>query len=300
MKIKYISKKFRQTSLVQINLANDIIANYENQGFRLTLRQLYYQMVANAYIPNSQKSYSNFGRLISDARMTGFIDWQSIEDRTRRVYKNSHWDHPSGVIKSARQSFHLDYWENQDYRPRVWIEKEALSGVISGICNELDVPYLACRGYMSQTAMHNDARLAKLQIKGGLKPIIIHLGDHDPSGIDMTRDIEDRMEVFKVHGIAVIRVALNMDQVEQYNPPPNPAKLSDSRAEKYIDNYGSSSWELDALDPATINDLIRSEIEVFINPDIWAETKDSESRHVRSLEKMEENYDKIIEFLEKK
>ena len=90
--------------------------------------------------------------------------------------------------------------------------------------------------------------------------ILLHLGDLDPSGIDMSRDIQDRLDMFGARA-QVKRIALSMEQVEQYNPPPNPAKTTDSRYEGYIAEYGEESWELDALDPRVITKLIEKHVQ---------------------------------------
>jgi len=157
-------------------------------------------------------------------------------------------------------------WANQERRCEVWIEKEALAGVIEGVCRELDCPYFACRGYVSQSEQWR----AGVRFRGDQPTVIIHLGDHDPSGIDMTRDNADRLAMFAgAHKTEVRRIALNADQVEQYEPPPNPAKETDSRFQEYERLYGDQSWELDALEPATIADLIRSEVESIRDPDLW-------------------------------
>lgn len=96
----------------------------------------------------------------------------------------------------------------------------------------------------------------KAHTKDGQLPIVFHLGDHDPSGIDMTRDIEDRLALFADHVIEVRRLALNRDQIDLYKPPPNPAKVTDSRSDGYIAEHGHDSWELDALSPTVLADLI--------------------------------------------
>ena len=106
------------------------------------------------------------------------------------------------------------------------------------------------------------------QERQGRKNHIIHLGDHDPSGIDMTRDIEDRLWTFGAD-VTVHRIALNMDQVLRYDPPPNPAKLTDARAGKYVEDHGYESWELDALEPAVIDQLIEDEILEHLDRDQW-------------------------------
>ena len=91
-------------------------------------------------------------------------------------------------------------------------------------------------------------------------PIIIHLGDHDPSGIDMTRDITDRIGMFNCSNAIVNRIALNFNQINEFKPPSNPAKIEDSRFRGYVKKFGEESWELDALNPTTLVDLIRKEV----------------------------------------
>jgi hypothetical protein len=197
----------------------------------------------------------------------------------------------------------VDRWEGQDYRPEVWIEKDALVGVISGVCTELDVPFFSCRGYNSQSEMWRAGRRMIRHRNNGQVPFIIHLGDHDPSGIDMTRDIVERFEMFvggynEVH-FHVTRIALNYDQVTEYDPPPNPAKLSDSRANGYIRSYGVDSWELDALEPAVIADLIRGEVEHLIDDEEWDKTENLEREHRELLDLLSENMDEIKAHLER-
>ena len=110
---------------------------------------MYYQLVARDYVPNNLRSYKRVQSTIADAREAGLIDWDAIEDRTRTLRGNSRWDSPQQILQSAYNSYKIDMRENQDHRPEVWIEKDALTGVISGVCNELDVPYFSCRGYAS-------------------------------------------------------------------------------------------------------------------------------------------------------
>lgn len=271
-KIFYIDKNFRPKSLELIETANEIIVEYQEQGFCLTLRQLYYQFVARDIIPNTQRSYDNLGSLINNARLAGLVDWEAIEDRTRNVQKNSHWDSASGIIRSCEECFAFDKWAEQKYRPEVWIEKDALTGIIEGVCTELDVPYFACRGYNSQSEQWRAGMRFARAISAGQTPIVLHLGDHDPSGIDMTRDNKDRLGILAEEEIGVKRLALNYKQVERYNPPPNPTKLTDSRASGYVRKYGTSSWELDALEPAVISELVRKAILELRDDDIWAES----------------------------
>lgn len=277
-KILYQGRNFGAAALAVIETANDICAEYMAQGYTLTLRQLYYQFVARDLSPNTMKDYKRIGSIINDARLAGMLDWEAIEDRTRNLESLATWDSPKDILHAVSQQFRYDWWQSQSVRIEVWVEKEALVGVIERVANRYRVPYFACRGYASQSELWRAgvrfARYGSLgqQIK------VLHLGDHDPSGIDMTRDNAARLEMFSNQAsVEVIRLALNGDQVRRYRPPPNPAKLTDSRATSYISKFGNKSWELDALDPKVIDELISTQIESYIDRDSWDEMQAKEN-----------------------
>jgi hypothetical protein len=210
MLIRYVEHNFAPQSLRSIQQANEIISEYLGQGFKITIRQLYYQFVARGLLPNSFRSYKNLQQLINDARLAGKISWNAIEDRTRDLRELNVWDGPSDAEATIAAVFRMDIWSSQETRPEVWIEKDALLGVISRVCNQYRVPFTSCRGYTSQSEMHEASRRMRQHARNGQTPLIIHLGDHDPSGVNM-------MEIF-MGGMKVNRIALNMDQIEQYNP----------------------------------------------------------------------------------
>ena len=152
-RIEYVERNFAEASLALIGHANAIIAEYARQGFTLTLRQLYYQFVSRDLIPNTMRSYKNLGSVVNDGRRAGLIDWNAIVDRTRELASIGHWDTPASIIGSCAAQFRFDKWAKQATRVEVWIEKDALVGVIDDVCTELDVPYLSCRGSTSQSEM---------------------------------------------------------------------------------------------------------------------------------------------------
>lgn len=295
-KIRYKEIRFQQKSLDLIELVNQVVDEYSAQGYELTLRQVYYQLVARGYIPNNERSYKNVGSLINDGRLAGLIDWHSVTDRTRNLRSESRWDTPADVIASARYSYNLDKWKGQPNYVEVWVEKDALVDIVGQACTPLDTPYFSCRGYTSQSEMWSAAQRFIRQGERE-KRIIIHLGDHDPSGIDMTRDIQERLELFGAD-VYVKRVALTMNQIQTYNPPPNPAKITDSRASKYIDQFGDESWELDALEPKVITDLIKKQVTMYRDDAIYKAVCDKESREKDELRMLERNYDRAVAYLE--
>jgi hypothetical protein len=254
--------------------------------------------VSRDLIANKQSEYKRLGGIINDARIAGMIDWDSIEDRGRNLQTVSTWDSPDEIIESAANSYKIDLWMDQPNRVEVWIEKQALEGVIQRICTSLRVPYFSCKGYVSQSELF-DAGYKRFihHLQNGQKPIIIHFGDHDPSGIDMTRDITDRISMFMGKDIEIRRLALNYDQVEKYNPPPNPAKVTDSRFSGYQALHGDDSWELDALEPRVLVDLIEKEVIGLIDMKKWNVMKAREIEQKDSLEDISEHFEDIITFL---
>lgn len=295
-KIAYVNQRLGKESLDIIDTANTILEAYAAKGYQLTLRGVYYQFVSRDLIPNTQRSYSRLGDIIAKGRMNGLLDWDHIKDRGRKLEKNSHWESPESIVDICARTFAYDKWEDQPFRPEVWIEKDALVGIISDTCEELDISYFACRGYSSVTAMWEASERLKKYIKAGQTPLILHFGDHDPSGIDMTRDIKDRLSVF-MGRIKVDRLALNFSHIETYSPPPNPAKVQDPRADAYIAEFGDESWELDALEPEVLNDLIHGAVIEVRDQELWDDAIEKEVEAQRLLGEISGNWDEITESL---
>lgn len=269
---------------------NGIVDEYDAQGYSLTLRQVCYQMVSRDIIPNNERSYKNLGNLISEGRLAGLIDWNAIEDRTRNLRSRSKWESPQEIIDAVARQYHIDYWEGQENYVEVWVEKDALVGIVGKICDRLDVPYFSCRGYTSQSELWGAAMRLRKRIGGGQSPVLLHLGDHDPSGIDMSRDIVERLEMFGAYDSEFRRLALNRDQIDAYGPPPNPTKLTDSRAGGYVERHGYECWELDALDPNVISGLIEENVLEFRDEDAYASVKRQEEEEREQLERLSDGY----------
>ena len=302
MKIAYEEWNPNPVAQTDIARAEQIFRQYAAQGYDLTLRQLYYQFVARGWIPNNMRSYKRLGDIINRARLSGRLDWDYIVDRTRNLVGNSHWDDPSSIISSAASSFALDKWLGQPVRVEVWVEKEALAGVIGRVAEQRDVDWFACRGYVSQSEMWGAAQRLAGYLDAGQEVVILHLGDHDPSGLDMSRDIADRLAMFlapthDADRVEVRRIALNRDQIDQYRPPPNPAKLTDSRGSAYVREHGNESWELDALDPNVLSALIDEHIDSVIDPDLFGEQQTDEDQHRALLTATSDRWDEVVQLM---
>jgi hypothetical protein len=240
MKQKFIDKlKLSKSNKEMLNRINDILEEYVSDGYTLTLRQLYYQLVSRDIIPNNDKEYSKISNILKNGRMAGIVDWSSIEDRVR-IPKLPYWvKNAKEAIKDTIEQYRIDRMKGQPRKLEIWVEKDALSNVLYRVSKKYHIRLMVNRGYSSISAMYE----AYNRLSSG--DIILYFGDHDPSGMDMIRDINDRLQQFGID-IDVRPIALTMEQINEFNPPPNPAKITDPRSNWYIEKYGKTSWELNS------------------------------------------------------
>lgn len=361
MQICYVPRKFRADTLMVIEQANLICEEYAAAGYALTLRQLYYQFVARDAFPadrrwrliratgkwvrdangtpNAEPNYKWLGDIVNDARLAGMFDWDYIVDRTRSLVKLPTWASPEALIGDAAKQYLTDIWAPQKRRIEVWIEKDAAIGVIEHVCNRNNVPYFSCRGYTSTSEMWEAANRIGEYLRNGERTVILHIGDHDPSGLDMTRYMDDRLRLFIsrdwanefmgagshtrgeirrdqiIHMRAaggdigdempmgrqfdalpweIRRIALTIEQIEEYGPPPNPAKQGDSRFLAYQQETGlDESWELDALDPMVMEDLIQDYIDALRVDEIFAKAETTQEHDRAVLMAVRDNWEAI-------
>jgi hypothetical protein len=171
------------------------------------------------------------------------------------------------------------------------VEKAALEGVLIPVCRDLGIRFTANRGYSSSSTMYEAGK----RLEGyseDKRIIILYLGDHDPSGIDMTRDVHERLSMFSWSKIEVRRLALNMDQIETLNPPKNPAKMTDTRANAYIAKFGNSSWELDAIEPTALARLVQKAVRELRDETQWQKALRLEDRMRKELKRFVNQYRK--------
>lgn len=295
--IRYSGRNLGPAILDKVRRANAIVEQYQAQGLSMSVRQIFYQFVKRNWIPNDDKQYDVIQQAVDAGRMAGLISWDAIEDRNRFMRGLDSHASPVAAVKAAREGYRIDLWADQPWAPVVLVEKAALEGVLAGICNELRVDFMATRGYNSQSETWRLGQRCARMVQQGRRPIIFHLGDHDASGIDMTRDLRDRVTLFADYPVPVQRLALNMNQVEEYAPPPNPAKRTDGRTAKYtrwMESQGydhgtsRSSWELDALEPTVIRELIRDAVMRIRDEALWDAALAREAADLDTLDIMME------------
>lgn len=279
---QYRTINFRAESRDRIDKLLSIIEDYPDQ--KLTARQVYYQFVARGWLDNTVKNYKNLTSLLADARYAGLVDWEIIEDRGREPNTPSEWDGLGSLVDSALSAYRRPRWAGQTSYVELWVEKQALAGVLEPIARRFHATLMVNKGYSSASAMKESAdRFIEKSDSLRIQPILLYLGDHDPSGEDMVRDIGDRLVEFGVRYIDVRKLALTMKQIRQFNPPPNPAKLTDSRAKGYIEKYGDQSWELDALPPDELNRLVTAAFDSIVDRKKMNEIIDRENRDKERL-----------------
>jgi len=301
---------------------SEICADYARQGYFLTLRGLYYQLVGRGLFPDSRRftwtgtrwtpdpegtknALPNYRWLIwlaTKARLGGHLDWDHLVDNERNLAALGHWNNPADIIHSAAAGYRIDMWYDQPRRVEVWVEKAALGNVVSRAAQAWDVGWMACKGYVSLSEMYEAGRrLAGYINNDGQDVTILYLGDHDPSGIDMTRDIADRLQMFTRAGpprLEVRRIALNLDQIRQMDLPSDPAKLGDSRTNSYIQEFGEDCWELDAMDPPAMDRLIRDAIAGLVDQDLYDERQARQNSERETLGQVNNHWDQVVEYLD--
>lgn len=329
-KIKFRDIRLSKDNKLRLQQINMIIAEYQKLGLRLTLRQLYYQLVSRDIIPNKLPEYAKLSKILTEGRMSGIVDWAAIEDRLRSAEKPSSWDDPKDIMDTVIEAYAKPRLNGQTNYIEVWVEKDALSGVLSEVTRPYHVPIQVNRGYSSVTAIYDSYKRFRLALEAGQHITILYLGDFDPSGVDMIRDVYDRpleMLLAKAEDIMsdvyndtpaveindlidewghdirtehedgnfdpfkalvldrfkVVSIALTKDQIDQYNPPPNPAKMTDPRAADFVAKHGYESWEVDALRPEVLNTLLTDAIEDLLDLDKYAEILKEEKKDKAKL-----------------
>ena len=291
-------QKWTANLLEILNYTIKIIDEYATQDIKLTLRQLYYQLVARGIIPNDINVYKKMSDVIADARYAGLIDWNMIEDRTRVSEIHSEWDDISDLLDSAMSWYRLDRWKGQKYYIELLTEKDALASIFYPIANKRHIRFNVNRGYLSASNCYTLAkRIAYNIMYNKKKVILLYAGDHDPSGLDMINDIQKRIVEFLTEGnydadieqFKIIPIMLTKEQIDKYSPPPNPAKMKDPRSSKYVEKHGETSWEVDALKPEVMIKIVNDEIKKYVDVDMMNAIIEQEKKDMIPLKKFQES-----------
>jgi len=289
-------KKVILDGIALLKSISNTIKSYGELNLKLTNREIYYQLVKENAIPNVIEVYKRMCVFLTNARYGGYLNWDAIEDRSRNAEKHSEWGSVKDLISSAVYSYRLPRWKDQEYYIEMYCEKEAGEGKLKPVADKYHIHFGANKGYSSASMMYQMGQRIKEQLQNHKKVIILYFGDHDPSGLDMIRDIRDRITEFvqndvnlEEHHFEVVPVALSKKQIIQYKCPPNPAKITDPRAKWYIKEHGKVSWELDALAPDVLIKLAEKSILDYIDLDKYNSWIELEKEQQQSLKEFGEN-----------
>lgn len=262
-----------------IHSAYDVLVDHRP----MTLRQVFYRLVAAQIIENTQARYKSLSRALVLGRQEGMIPWHWIEDRLRLPRPVSMWSNLSDFSDAALASYRRDVWAEQVGYVEVWLEKDALSGIFERALDPYGITLNVGRGYDSWSSIW-----AASERYGDRTVNVLYFGDFDPSGVDMVRSLRDRLGFFDCW-VPIEQVALTMEDIERYELPPNPAKRTDTRAAAFIARYGDQAVELDALPPDVLEARIIGEVEGIINLSALELTKAQEDRDLDRLRTFLEN-----------
>jgi hypothetical protein len=164
---------------------------------------------------------------------------------------------------------------------------------VSDIANQYSVRTFPTRGYPSFTYVQRMASYMRNRL-GGKPTVVLYFGDFDPSGVDIERDLSERLGKYKAGDFTVRRIALTDEQIIKYDLPPMPVKVSDARSEGFLEAYGNKSVELDALDPNTLKFMVAQSIASHINLDSWKKKEDEIEKLKLWIKKKLENMEDLI------
>lgn len=270
----------RRRSRADIDALRLLIENTLQQEHPQTVRQLYYQLVTLGAIEKTEQEYKGtVCRLLGLMRRDGSIPFWWLADNTRWQLKPKSFSSLDRMLEDSIRLYRRDLWESQEAYCEIWLEKDALSGVLYQETEQWDVRLMVTRGYPSLTFLHSAAESIAFQEKPAF---IYYFGDYDPSGLDITRAVEEGLREFAPEAdITFERVAVSREQIERWQLPSRPTKKSDSRAKR----FKGESTEVDAIPPARLRELARECIERHLDLETLSRTRLAESVERNTLRK---------------
>ena len=269
------------------------VADEMRNYWPLTLRQIYYQLIAKGFIENNRSQYTMLSTLVKWMRIDEMLPWEALEDRTRKITDKRGFTNVDSFVNQELDYFLEGYTrcliQGQSSHIEVWAEKEALLRIFEKTVNPYCIRVVICKGYDSVTFIEQFYRRAETAIMKGQQPIVLYFGDLDPSGVQMFEaTIETLENEMGLWGVEYKRVALNPEHIKQYNliSNPNAAKTSDPRYHNYVGRFGNIAVELDALHPEELQKMIRNSIEAEVDMDLFENQKEQEENDIEFVDNL--------------
>lgn len=254
-------KRVRRTATEMRDIESAIEATLA-ADYPMTVRQLFYALTVQGVIPKTEAAYKGtVVRLLAQMRRAGQNPYSWISDNTRWMRKPSTYSGLGHLLTETAKFYRRDLWDDASVYVEIWCEKDALAGVILEETNQFDVPLMVSRGFSSDTYLHSSAEAIRHR---GKPAFIFQFGDHDPSGIWISRKIEEGLRHHAPHAeIYFQRMAVKPNQIEEWSLPSRPTKVEGNRHAK---DFVGDSVELDAIPAAQLRALVRSCIEPHLDP----------------------------------
>jgi hypothetical protein len=280
--IETCSKKVRGMALASLELIEAMHAA-ATAAHPITGRGIGYKLFAAGLIPSMDRApMQRVYRLLREARERGMIPWEWIVDETRELERRPRWDDPADFIDTVSRAYRRDYWNQQPVRVEVWSEKGTVRGVLAPVLDQYGVGFRVMHGFSGATTIYDVA-----QDDDGRLLIVLYVGDYDPSGMYMSEhDLPDRLAKYGGDHVHVTRIALLREDLDDLPSFPASDKKKDPRHPWFVRNYGSRCWELDAMDPNDLRDLVEEAIKNEIELEAWnrcAVTEKAERESLRTV-----------------
>jgi hypothetical protein len=246
-----------------------------------TIRQLFYRLVSIHVLENSTPDYHKLIRVMTLGREREEIPFEWIVDRSRPTYSPNVFDDLKDGLTALRNCYRKDYWQDQRSHVEVWAEKDAITGAIQPVTDELGITMRVSRGFVSTTRVHEIAA----EFAAISKPVhVYYLGDHDPSGRAIELDLYDRVSRCDGVSFHMGRLAILENDIRRFKLPPLRVKLQDPRAAGFRRTFGNQAVELDALPPDELRRRVREAVELHIDGEAWTRALAVEKAEKKSIE----------------
>ena len=254
-------------------------------GHPMTVRQVFYQLSNRGLIDKTEAEYkATVIRLMGTMRLEGDLPFEWVADNSRWMRKPRTHSSLKNMLDITASAYRRALWDDQHVYVEIWLEKEALSGVVLPVTAKWDVPLMVTRGYPSLTFLHDAGVILGCEDR---EVYLYYFGDWDPSGLDIARNVQERLEDFSDYAdINFERIAVTPEQVHQWSLPTRPTKKTDSRSR----SFEGASVELDAIPPDELRGLVDECIVQHIDTDIYNTTLAAEASERELLQ----NWDRVL------
>jgi hypothetical protein len=263
------------------NAVVDILDEY--RGEPITIRHLFYRLVSRGVLEKDEKAYKNLCAYLSKWRKAGHLQFDHFVDGTRWYHGITGFNDAAEALDDAIAAYRKNLWKSQKYYVEVWCEKDAILSLIMPLVQQWTLKAFPCRGFTSLSSTFAAAKTFKDAIERGRRPVILYLGDHDPSGLAIDDSIEDSFGYYDIDGMVDFRrVAILRHHIVDFKLPTRPVKKTDSRSK----GWEGGCVEIDTLSGQQIRDLLNKEVESLVDPEEYQRLKDIEEAEREMLAEM--------------